>query len=540
MKVINKIFQSAFLYPFLFALFPILTLWNTNFGRMGNLEIILPITLSLIISGVVFLLFRLILGNWTKSALFTSLLIFLFFSYGHIFNLLVGNSLFGVRENQPRNFIVAWLIIFLAGSYLIFRYGKKAGAINQFLNVVGVALILMTGIQIGIQQIHAANISRQRLQEIAKAGAASANVHLSSNPNSPDVYLIILDGYMRDDKLMRSYHFDNSAFLKQLTDMGFVIPSCTQSNYTWTQLSMSSELNMNYLDSLGIPLDPTTYTQDFSLLSEFIQHSLVRANFASLGYKMVTFKTSVEFMDITDSDIYIQDKTSFWQNFVDTTEFDDMLSQTSILRLYNYLQQKSPALAKVAAKAQKVISAISPQNLVQSRSFDEVRYETILNDLNQITNVPDIPGKKFVYMHVPAPHASLHSFFILGPDGSFDFQKSQDIGYPNAVTYLNSRIIPILKTIIAKSARPPIIILSGDHGWKQSTNTRPFNLNAYYLPDGGSKIIYPTITPVNTFRSIFNYYFGGNYPQLKNTTYFSKSYYPYKFTEVPIVCPRPK
>jgi hypothetical protein len=41
------------------------------------------------------------------------------------------------------------------------------------------------------------------------------------------------------------------------------------------------------------------------------------------------------------------------------------------------------------------------------------------------------------------------------------------------------------------------------------------------LPGGGTSQIYPTITPVNTFRLIFNIYFGGNYPLLEDKSYFS-------------------
>ncbi len=32
-------------------------------------------------------------------------------------------------------------------------------------------------------------------------------------------------------------------------------------------------------------------------------------------------------------------------------------------------------------------------------------------------------------------------------------------------------------------------------------------LNAFYLPDVDNDILYPTITPVNTFRVVFNLYF---------------------------------
>ena len=47
-------------------------------------------------------------------------------------------------------------------------------------------------------------------------------------------------------------------------------------------------------------------------------------------------------------------------------------------------------------------------------------------------------------------------------------------------------------------------------------------LNAYYLPKGGNKTLYKTITPVNSFRKIFNHYFKTDYKILDDVSYFSQ------------------
>jgi len=46
-------------------------------------------------------------------------------------------------------------------------------------------------------------------------------------------------------------------------------------------------------------------------------------------------------------------------------------------------------------------------------------------------------------------------------------------------------------------------------------------LNAYYVNDEAKRDLYATITPVNTFRIIFNDYFGTNYPLLDDKSYFA-------------------
>ena len=44
-------------------------------------------------------------------------------------------------------------------------------------------------------------------------------------------------------------------------------------------------------------------------------------------------------------------------------------------------------------------------------------------------------------------------------------------------------------------------------------------LNAYYLPGDGAESLYPTITPVNSFRVILDKYFGENFPLLPDVSY---------------------
>jgi hypothetical protein len=57
-------------------------------------------------------------------------------------------------------------------------------------------------------------------------------------------------------------------------------------------------------------------------------------------------------------------------------------------------------------------------------------------------------------------------------------------------------------------------------------------LNAYYLPLKDCDLVYDSITPVNTFRVIFNCYFGTNYKLLEDKSYNSFDFSPYKFTDV--------
>jgi hypothetical protein len=52
--------------------------------------------------------------------------------------------------------------------------------------------------------------------------------------------------------------------------------------------------------------------------------------------------------------------------------------------------------------------------------------------------------------------------------------------------------------------------LPGPHRTEEGTTI----LNALYLPGAEADWLYPGITPVNTFRLIFNHYFGQHYSYL--------------------------
>jgi hypothetical protein len=147
--------------------------------------------------------------------------------------------------------------------------------------------------------------------------------------------------------------------------------------------------------------------------------------------------------------------------------------------------------------------------------------------LDHITDIPAIAGPKFAYVHLFIPHAP----FVYGPDGEIETDPGyysgdragatteayQLKGYVNQVQYIDKRIVPILQTVISKSKNPPIIILMGDHGL-ENLNRRT-DLLAYYLPKNGNAKLYPNISPVNSFRLIFDEYFGANYPLLPDITY---------------------
>jgi hypothetical protein len=110
--------------------------------------------------------------------------------------------------------------------------------------------------------------------------------------------------------------------------------------------------------------------------------------------------------------------------------------------------------------------------------------------------------------------------------------------YLDQVKFVNKAILPGLKSLIEKSKTSPVIILQGDHGptVKDDPSAGMKILNAYYLPEG-SELLYPTISPVNSFRVVFNTYFGTDFPLLQDVNYFSDRDRSFDFSVVPNNCP---
>jgi len=123
---------------------------------------------------------------------------------------------------------------------------------------------------------------------------------------------------------------------------------------------------------------------------------------------------------------------------------------------------------------------------------------------------------------------------VLGEDGSYTYTDTEMEGYARSVKYLNQRIPGILGSILANSEHPPVIILQGDHGFLNEE--RLAILNAYHLPGGSDGALYPAVSPVNTFRIIFNEYFGASYELLPDRSFLSDRDDPYNFSPVEYPC----
>ena len=110
------------------------------------------------------------------------------------------------------------------------------------------------------------------------------------------------------------------------------------------------------------------------------------------------------------------------------------------------------------------------------------------------------------------------------------------VGYTNQAAFISEQISQVVERIIENSAIPPVIIIQGDHDPIHLDETNRMRiLNAYYFPEA-KPALYSGITPVNSFRLLFNTYFGTDFKLLKDTSCYSEYPYAYRFDVVQNQC----
>jgi hypothetical protein len=180
--------------------------------------------------------------------------------------------------------------------------------------------------------------------------------------------------------------------------------------------------------------------------------------------------------------------------------------------------------------------------------------ERVLFLLEELRLAPQFAGPKFVFAHILLPHPPFvfdaqgrpvyHDRPFTLMDGSaFSGSTGEYLQrYPDQVAFLNRELLRIVDQITANDARSSVIILQADHGsgvgldWtseaRSDLDERSSILNAYRFPPGDQPTIYETISPVNTFRILFNHYFGTKLSRLEDRSYYSTWDRPFDLVEI--------
>jgi hypothetical protein len=493
--------STIFLSPLLYAVSPLLYSYTLNSTDYTLTDLLISSTYFILAAAVVFTLIALALlifqnqhspaGKLEQASLFTIFFLLLFYVlYGPAKQLLKYLIGFGFQfsvNNKALMIIGANKILFpvclgiLAVSIIyIIRHKKLVRPLHLFFQMTGIVLVTISIIHNGLL-FDGRNGSTSKLLPAQNTG-----------PN-PNIYYIILDAYSGFDVLKKYYDYNNDDFARYLTDKGFYVARKSRCNYPVTILSLSSSLNMEYipswqnvLTSKHLSLKQYNKTRESKVAAILLQHGYT---YLPIGYMF--FQEGFGKKKNIVSVISYPETRYLWFNQLTLTPFESLLtSWTSFPR--------------------------------------ERQRRHILFELNLLDKSADYPGPKFVFAHITCPHPP----YVFHRDGSFfndivpgaDTMSKKEIitfrknRYVEQLVFVTQRIKQIIDHILIKDTSA-IIILQSDHGaWLIDTLKQPHDyandsnfiaqrmpiLNAYRVPGETIKSLYDSISPINSFRIVFD------------------------------------
>ncbi len=157
--------------------------------------------------------------------------------------------------------------------------------------------------------------------------------------------------------------------------------------------------------------------------------------------------------------------------------------------------------------------------------YKELKGNEKIYTLTQKTAREKSPGPKFVYTHLLMPH---YPYYFDSKGNATPIEKLTESynlnekAYTEYLQYTNKKLLSLIDHIRVSSPAPPIIILMGDHGFRQyrqkvEQKYNFLNFNAVFFPDSNYTGFYKRMSNVNQFRVILNSQFGQQLPILKDS-----------------------
>ena len=507
--------KFTLIHPILFALFPVFLVYSQNIHLILIQGIVFP---TLIILGITIALWagiKFILKNTRKSALLTSLYVFLFFSYGIVFKILESNVTEEYFVLIHVFLLISYASFVVFTTYYIVKTHRKLNYITSTTNVVSITLLSFVFLNIGAYNFENFSDFEDETHE---------SIILGNNlKNLPDIYYIVLDEYAPLRTLNMFYNYDNSDFVEFLQERGFYVTKNSHSNYAETFLAMASTLNMKYVNYLSDIVGEESLDQRIPY--QMISNNLVMKNFKSVGYEIYNFDSGwwgTRSLQIADVNLCSANQNMDFHTL-------HALKQISILRSFDMFI-KDPS----------------------SKIFHQERRDRIFCQFDDITKIKQETEKPvFVFMHVMAPHDP----YVFGPNGEeVDYKytfgptgigyldpSEEKRAYLNQLTYLTKILKVTIENLLENSDNLPIIIIQSDTGPSiisaDTTNElqqvgRMSIFNAYYFPNEKYDRLYDDITPINSFRIVFDSHFQTNYGIVEDKIFFSTYEKPYALIEL--------
>ncbi|MBC7848120.1 MAG: sulfatase-like hydrolase/transferase [Chitinophagaceae bacterium] len=486
-----KIIRKYPLYLFLLPTFFVLHGFVENYGfvdiKEAGLLLISYLFLTMSIALFSYFFFR----SWNRAALITVFWMLFFFFFAAIHEFMKANS--PVKLFTRYSFLLSTALIILFVLFIIFRKSKKP--FQRFSIYLNALFLIYIGVDVGIAIWKATGNAQKGLSVYSFAKENEYKV--CDTCEKPDIYFVLYDEYTNSISMKEQYNFDNDLD-SFLLNKRFSVQKHSRSNYNFTPFSMSSALNMTYLEGLANPKAVTA--DDYANCTLLIRDNKVIKFLDAHGYEIVNFSV----FDLAGNPSRVDQ---------------------SFLPLKTKLIADRTLFAHMNKDIGWLLATKWPFNLVTRNHF--FKHKENNNNFQDLTiQAARAQQKKprFFYVHFYMPHPPyFYDRFGKERDNTVvynEFKPNPPASYLEYVRYVNLKIKELVETIQTSNPRSTIMLLS-DHGFRENhlTNEKHIfrNLNAIYYPDHQYSSLYDSMTSVNLFRSAFNKMFNQRFPILTDS-----------------------
>ncbi|HEX7223965.1 MAG TPA: hypothetical protein VF367_00115, partial [Candidatus Limnocylindria bacterium] len=402
---------------------------------------------------------------------------------------------------------VVWVALIVVVAVLILRRigaGWSGNGVTTFLNRASL-LVLAAGLLLAVVNGTLPALLPDLRQGTGLDGIPSDG---ATADQPPDVYVVLLDGYPRADVLEYAFDIDNTPFMDALAQRGFAVAGSAHSDYLWTHVSVPSALNLDFVEAIprmrqvidgASPRQPT--------LRRAVADNVAFEVARDAGYTTVSVASGFEEVALRQADVYLDggQLNELEISLLTRTWLGDVLNVVAPGAAAG--QQRSRIVGNLAALPEIAERATGSPILV----FDHV----------PAPHQPIVFGADGAAVSVPLSDA----YFADSPAERGESTEDFVARYRDQLPYLNERVLEAIDGILAASEEPPVIILLADHGsasvvdWNATDPDeadparlleRTGILFAALMPDGAD--VFPDdISPVDTFRLLFDAYLGTDY-----------------------------
>ncbi len=504
------------LHPLLLAAYAVLFLYGQNIGEASPGDIVVPLIASVIGVAVVLAAASLLLRDTARGGLLASALALLFFSYGHVLGAIESSMITSGR------LLVVWAVLGAIAVVVIWRVRRPLATANARLNVLAAILVLVALVPVLAGEIGSATAGPVAVVPSSPPGAGG------TTPNR-DIYVVIVEDIGSEQIMRERWGLEGGSPFGFLEELGFARIANSHANYGKTGHSLASMFNLDYLDDLAARMGPDS--NDYGPVYDVLDDHAAGRFLKERGYEYVhigAWWDPTARSSIADVNLGLETPSDFATAFLDTT-----------------------MLPAITSRLTRFGIRIGTENL----EAHELQYQSALTGFAALESTLERPGLTFVFAHFLVPHDP----YVFELDGSFVSPERRADRTPAQLfidqsRYTMDRVEAFVREALAgPDETDPIIVVTTDEGPNPpgyERNPETYNWETASVDDQREKLeielgIYtPDRTPaeagihdgmslVNTFRGLFDAYFGTAYGQLPDRSFiYPDKAHPYRFVDV--------